>query len=102
MAGQIQAEALGQAWLAFGLTVYSEPQARYGKVNEHNAWVPRDQWLDDWEKAAILDFETKYPLEGYRPLWQFYKAVSARQRRVHVPIQLGPPGAIAPAFAPSS
>ena len=33
MAGQNQAEALGQAWLAFGLTVYSEPQARYGKVN---------------------------------------------------------------------
>jgi hypothetical protein len=41
---------------------------RYGKVNEHNAWVPRDHWLEDWEKAAILDFERQNPLEGYRRL----------------------------------
>jgi putative transposase len=37
-------------------------------VNEHNAWVPRDHWLEEWEKAAILDFERQYPLEGYRRL----------------------------------
>jgi putative transposase len=41
---------------------------RYGKVNEHNAWIPRDHWLQDWEKTAILDFERQYPLEGYRRL----------------------------------
>jgi transposase InsO family protein len=41
---------------------------RFGRVNEHNAWIPRDHWLEDWEKAAILDFEQKYPLEGYRRL----------------------------------
>src|SRR5207249_3409458 len=29
---------------------------RYGKVNEHNGWVPRDFWLEDWEKQAIIDF----------------------------------------------
>jgi hypothetical protein len=23
---------------------------RYGKANEHNAWVPRDFWLEEWEK----------------------------------------------------
>jgi transposase InsO family protein len=23
---------------------------RYGKVNEHNGWVPRDFWLEEWEK----------------------------------------------------
>jgi len=39
---------------------------RYGKVNEHNAQVPRDHWLEDWEKAAILGFDEQYPLEGYR------------------------------------
>jgi len=37
-------------------------------VNEHNGWVPRDFWLEDWEKQAILDFHWKNPLEGYRRL----------------------------------
>mgnify|MGYP006871988189 CR=1 FL=1 len=23
---------------------------RYGKANEHNGQVPRDHWLEDWEK----------------------------------------------------
>jgi putative transposase len=41
---------------------------RYGKVNEHNAWIPRDWWLEDWEKQAIVEFHTRYPLEGYRRL----------------------------------
>jgi hypothetical protein len=25
-------------------------------VNEHNGWVPRDFWLEDWEKQAIIGF----------------------------------------------
>lgn len=37
-------------------------------VNEHNAWVPRDHWLTEAEKRAIIDFHGKHPLEGYRPL----------------------------------
>jgi transposase InsO family protein len=37
-------------------------------VNEHNGWVPRDFWLEEWEKQAILDFHWKNPLEGYRRL----------------------------------
>jgi len=37
-------------------------------VNEHNASIPRDHWLQDWEKQAILDFHGKSPLEGYRRL----------------------------------
>ena len=43
-------------------------KARYGKVNEHNAWIPRDHWLEDWEKKAIIDFHHENPLEGYRRL----------------------------------
>jgi len=23
---------------------------RYGKANEHNALVPRDFWIEDWER----------------------------------------------------
>jgi putative transposase len=37
-------------------------------VNEHNAWIPRDHWLTDDEKRAIVDFHAEYPLEGYRRL----------------------------------
>jgi hypothetical protein len=37
-------------------------------VNEHNGWVPRDFWLEQWEKEAIVDFHLKNPLEGYRRL----------------------------------
>ena len=43
-------------------------QERYGRVNEHNAWIPRDFWLEPWEKRAILDFQAQFPLEGYRRL----------------------------------
>ena len=41
---------------------------RYGKVNEHNVWVPRDFRLEEWEKQAIIGFHLKNPLEGYRRL----------------------------------
>jgi len=37
-------------------------------VNEHNGWVPRDFWLEGWEKQAIIGFHLKNPLEGYRRL----------------------------------
>ena len=41
---------------------------RYGRVNEHNGWIPRDFWLEAWEKQAIVAFHLKNPLEGYRRL----------------------------------
>ena len=41
---------------------------RYGKANEHNAWVPRDHWIEEHERQAILDFHERNPLEGYRRL----------------------------------
>jgi transposase InsO family protein len=37
-------------------------------VNEHNGWIPRDFWLEEWEKAAIIQFHREHPLEGYRRL----------------------------------
>ena len=55
-------------WLGVSSSKFYQWKNRYGKVNEHNAWIPRDHWLDDWEKKAILDFEQSYPLEGYRRL----------------------------------
>ena len=55
-------------WLGIRSSKFYGWKNRFGKINEHNAWIPRDHWLDDWEKKAILDFERRYPLEGYRRL----------------------------------
>ena len=55
-------------WLGVRSSKFYDWRSRYGKANEHNAWVPRDHWLQPWEKAAILEFERQYPLEGYRRL----------------------------------
>jgi transposase InsO family protein len=43
-------------------------QFRYGKVNEHNTWIPRDFWLTDDERQAIINYYADNPLEGYRRL----------------------------------
>lgn len=55
-------------WLGIAPSKYYNWQGRYGKVNEHNALIPRDFWLEDWEKQAIVNFHEQYPLDGYRRL----------------------------------
>lgn len=56
------------AWLELGTSKFHSWKNRYGKANEHNGKIPRDHWLEDWEKAAILDYHDLHPLEGYRRL----------------------------------
>jgi len=56
------------AWLGVGSSKFYDWKKRYGSVNQHNAKVPRDFWLEDWERKAILDFHHRFPLEGYRRL----------------------------------
>jgi putative transposase len=56
------------AWLGVTSSKFYDWRQRYGRVNEHNGWVPRDFWLEMWEKTAIIDFHRKNPLEGYRRL----------------------------------
>lgn len=56
------------SWLGITPSKFYDWRGRYGKVNEHNALIPRDFWLDEWEKQAIIDFYLEYPLEGYRRL----------------------------------
>ena len=56
------------SWLGITPSKFHDWRRRYGKVNEHNAWIPRDWWLEDWEKQAIIRFSFEYPLEGYRRL----------------------------------
>jgi putative transposase len=55
-------------WLGIAASKFHDWRTRYGLANEHNALVPRDWWLEPWEKAAILEFHTGHPLEGYRRL----------------------------------
>ncbi len=55
-------------WLGMATSKFYNGQERYGKVNEHNGWVPRDFWLEAWEKRAMVKFHDRYPLEGTRRL----------------------------------
>lgn len=55
-------------WIGIGTSKFYQWRQRYGRANEHNALVPRDWWLEDWEKAAMLDYHDRHPLEGYRRL----------------------------------
>lgn len=56
------------AWIGIARSKYFDWKKRYGKANEHNGKIPRDFWMEPWEKQAILDFQERYPLEGYRRL----------------------------------
>ena len=55
-------------WLGLATSKWHSWKNRYGKANEHNAWIPRDHWLGDDEKQAIINFHDRFPLEGYRRL----------------------------------
>ena len=56
------------AWMKVPQGTFYSWKQRYGKVNEHNGWIPRDHWLEDWEKEAILNFYLEHSLVGYRRL----------------------------------
>jgi putative transposase len=55
-------------WLGLAASKFHQWRQRYGRPNQHNAKAPRDGWLAAWEQQAILDYHTKFPLEGYRRL----------------------------------
>lgn len=55
-------------WMELAPRQYHRWRGRYGQANEHNGLVPRDHWLEDWEKLSITEFAKKNPLEGYRRL----------------------------------
>jgi len=54
--------------LGIGSSKFYRWRDRYGKVNEHNGKIPRDFWLLDEEKQAIIRYHFDHPLEGYRRL----------------------------------
>ena len=61
-------------WIGIHRSKYYDWASRYGKVNEHNAWIPRDFWLADWEKShmtmlAELDKEIKEKIWYDNSFW---------------------------------
>jgi putative transposase len=55
-------------WLGIAPSKYYDWKKRYGRANEHNGNIPRDHWLEPWEREAILAFHDCHLLEGYRRL----------------------------------
>ncbi len=55
-------------WIGIARSKFYDWRSRYGKVNEHNAWIPRDFWLTEVERQAIINYYHDHPLEGYRRL----------------------------------
>lgn len=64
---RIKAETMVN-WIGITRSKYYDWRYRYGKVNEHNDWIPRDFWLADREKHAIIAYYYDHRLEGYRRL----------------------------------
>jgi len=55
-------------WLKLGASKFYAWRQHYGQAQEHNGKVPRDFWLEEWEKQAVLQFHREHPPEGYRRL----------------------------------
>ena len=55
-------------WIGLYESTFYKWSRHYGKEYEHNGAIPRDHWLEDWEREAIINFHFKHPLDGYRRL----------------------------------
>lgn len=49
-------------------SVYYSWSSRQGQPNHHNGNMPKENWLLDWEKEAIISYAKAHPGEGYRRL----------------------------------
>ena len=56
------------SWIGIGRDKFYDWCHRHGQDNEHNGALPRNFWLDDWEKQAIIAFYLEHRKEGYRRL----------------------------------
>ncbi len=62
------AVALIVGWLGLSRSKYYHWQDRYGKVNEHNQDIPRDHWLQEWEKEEDRRILPAISIGRYRRL----------------------------------
>jgi transposase InsO family protein len=54
--------------LGLAQSKYYSWKDRYGMDNLHNGKIPRDHWLEDWEREAIVEFAKANPEQRYRAL----------------------------------
>jgi transposase InsO family protein len=54
------------AWIHLAASKFHDWKRRFGKVNLHNSWIPRDFWLEGWEREAIIRFFSEHRSDGYR------------------------------------
>jgi putative transposase len=52
--------------LGIGVSKFYSWHKRYGKDNDHNGKVPRDHWVEEWEKQKIVEFYRDHSTDGYR------------------------------------
>lgn len=55
-------------WLGVSKGKFYDWRKRYGRTNQHNGKIPRNFWIEDWERKAIEEYQQKHILEGYRRL----------------------------------
>ena len=55
-------------WLDLATGKFYRWRDRYGRINQHNSWVPRDHWITPWERNSIIRYYDAHPLNGYRRL----------------------------------
>lgn len=55
-------------WIGLGSSKFYDWQQRYGKSSEHNSQIPRDHWLESWERTAIIRGFHEHQRDGYRRL----------------------------------
>ena len=55
-------------WLGVHKGKFYAWRKRYGQENAHNGKMPREHWIEDWERDAIVAYHDKHPLNGYRRL----------------------------------
>lgn len=51
---------------SIGKSRYYDWKRRYGKLNEHNGKIPRDNWLTPEEIELMVQWFQKHPFDGYR------------------------------------
>ena len=53
-------------WFGIGRDKFYEWRRRHGEKNKHNGLIPRNFWLEEWEKQKIISFYLGHPEDGYR------------------------------------
>jgi putative transposase len=55
-------------WIGIHKSKYYSWSDRKGQANYHNGNIPKENWLLDWEKEAIINYAKSHIAEGYRRL----------------------------------